>query len=188
MREVILIGAGGHARGIVEILEASGWRVSAYVDPLISSWLDRPRIEESEVPDGASVAIGIGGVTPEQLDRRLATGESRWVLVSVIHRSAIVSATAVVEPGAHVLAGAILEANVRVGRMAIVNSGATIIHDSSIGEGAHVAPGVTVLAGARIGRAAMIGAGAVVLPFTTVPDLSLAPALKIWRDPVSARV
>jgi hypothetical protein len=179
---VVLLGAGGHARGIVEMLAEQGVTISAYADLKPCDWIGKPRVAESDIGSDARVAFGIGGTTPEQLARRLAMARAGWTLVAAVHKRAIVSPSARVDAGAHVMAGAVVQANARVGRLSIINTSAVVDHDAEIGEGTHVAPGALVLGGARIGRAAMIGAGAVVLPQAIVPDGALLGALKIWRD------
>lgn len=184
---VVLLGAGGHARGIVEMLAEQGVVVAAYADLKPCDWIGKPRMAESEIGADARVAFGIGGTTPEQLARRLAMARAGWGLVAAVHPRAIVSPSARVDDGAHVMAGAVVQANARVGRLAIVNTGAVVDHDAEIGDGTHVAPGALVLGGAKVGRAAMIGAGAVVLPQAVVPDGALVGALQVWRDAASRR-
>ena len=177
LAEVILVGAGGHARGVVAVLQSTGHGVSAYVDPHPAPWLSATHYadEDALLAAGATgaFALGIGGVTPDALEMRLGLFErlrsAGLEPVSVIHPAATVSADARIEPGAMVLAGAVVQPDAVVGAAAIVNTGAILEHDTVIEEGSHLAPGAIVLGGCRIGRCAMIGAGAVVLPRSTVP-------------------
>ena len=172
---VVLLGAGGHARGIVEMLAEQGVTISAYADLKPCDWIGKPRVAGSDIGSGARVAFGIGGTTPGQPARPAPPARGRWRPGAAVHKRAIVSPSARVDAGAHVMAGAVVQANARVGRLSIINTSAVVDHDAEIGEGTHVG-------GARIGRAAMIGAGAVVLPQAIVPDGALLGALKIWRD------
>ena len=49
--DVVLIGAGGHARVLVDIFAARGDRIVGYVDPVYSTWLDAPRFATAdEIP------------------------------------------------------------------------------------------------------------------------------------------
>jgi sugar O-acyltransferase (sialic acid O-acetyltransferase NeuD family) len=180
----VLIGAGGHARAIVEGIDRSGGTVVAYVDPRESRWLSVRRISEqalsAEIAAGAGIVIGIGGVTPESLEKRLSLLEgyrtSGMPAPAVVHPRAHVSSSAILEQGTIVLAGAVIQPGVMIHRGGIVNTGAIVEHDSEIGAGSHIAPGAIVLGGCRIGRCCMIGAGAVILPGTTVADRSLVAA------------
>lgn len=182
---VLLVGAGGHAKAVHEAVVAAGDTVSAYADPRPAGWLaahhypDDPAADR-EAPDTA-VVIGIGGVTPRDLRARLRVLdrylEKGRPAPTVKDRTASVSPTAALGSGAIVLAGAVVQPATDIGRGVIVNTLAMIIHDSVVGAGSHVAPGAVVLADCTIGECVMIGSGAVVLPGSTVPDDTLIPAL-----------
>jgi len=181
---LILIGAGGHAKTLVEALAAAGVEITAYVDRAACAWLPGLRRYESDDAakdhDGEGFVLGMGAVNPDGLARRLDLfrryAARGWSSPSVVHPSAIVSENAVLSEGSQALAGAILQPGASVGAAAIVNTGAIVEHDSVVGEGAHVAPGAIVLGGCRVGACSMIGAGAVILQGAAVPDRTLVPA------------
>ena len=182
--DVLLIGAGGHGRVVADALRAAGHRISAYADPRPSAWLDAVQLNDDQAlatAAGHPVAVGLGGVRPEDLESRLAIVHrlvaARAGLAPVIHPAATVSADAVLGAGTVVMAGAVIQSGARLGMAVIVNTGAVVEHDAEIADGAHVAPRATVLGGAQVGACAMIGAGAVVLPGARVPAASLVPAL-----------
>lgn len=183
---VVLVGAGGHAKAICEAISAAGGSVSAYVAPEPASWLTARHIAEDAAanPDDGEAVLGIGGVEPEALARRLALLdqylERGFAASPVRHQAAQVSPSAVLEPGVVVLAGAVVQPGARIGRGAIINSNALVEHDSSIGAGSHVAPGAIVLGDCRVGDCCMIGAGAVVLQGARVPDRTLVRATRLF--------
>jgi UDP-perosamine 4-acetyltransferase len=185
--KVVIVGAGGHAKALVEGLTARGARIVAYVDPQPASWLDaRHCTSDDEFDDReAVVVIGIGGTKPEELARRCGIAktwrERGFGLPAVVHPTAIVSTMVRLEAAAQIMAGAIIQPGAVVGGMAIINTGAIIEHDAHIGEGTHVAPGAVVLGAAKVGKSAMIGANAVVLPGADVPDGALVRAASIWQ-------
>ena len=187
MNRLFLIGAGGHARMIVDVLTANGKRVDVVVDPVRPKWLDAEHVSDhSSIAAGSSIVIGLGGVTPDRLRKRLG------VLVDalaqgctappVIHPSAIVSPTARIGKGVQIAAGAIIQAHSTLGDGVIVNSGAIVEHDAVVGAGSHIAPGAIVLGAAVIGAGCMIGAGAVVLPEIKIDDGTLVSALTRRSD------
>jgi sugar O-acyltransferase (sialic acid O-acetyltransferase NeuD family) len=184
MTKYILIGAGGHAKAVVEAIRGAGGAIVAYVDPREAAWLNAARISDdglaAEVAAGSTVVMGIGGVETDSLAKRLAllqTYRSAGIpFRAVIHPAAYVSPTAVLGEGAIVLAGAVVQPGVSIGPGAIINTLAVVEHDSEIGEGSHVAPGAIVLGGCRIGECCMVGAGAVILPGAMIADHSLVPA------------
>lgn len=180
---MLLIGAGGHARVLVEVLAGQGTPVTAYSDTRTASWLSCPHFvsdADALYEVAGQAVLGMGGVDPDSLLKRLgvlATFEKAgWNFKPVCHPSAICSPSSTIEQGAHVLAGSIVQPGASIGRGAIINTGAIIEHESSIGAGAHVAPGAIVLGAATVGECAMIGAGAVVLPGSVVENGLLVPA------------
>lgn len=181
---VLLIGAGGHARLVAEILAASGDPVTAYVDPRPCDWL----AAEHFTSDAAAMrkrpgmaVMGLGAKDVRALQRRMdimkAYQEAGWTVRNVIHPSAVCSPSATIESGVLVMAAAVIQPGATLGAGAIVETSAIVEHDAVIGAGAHVAAGATVLGGAHVGGTAAVGAGAVVLPGAAVPENALVPAL-----------
>ncbi len=168
----------------MEAIRGTGGAIVAYVDPREASWLSAKRIGEqgltAAMEAGAKLVMGIGGVEPGGLAKRLDLVDSYrskgMSFATTIHPAAHVSPTAMLEEGAIVLAGAVVQPEAAIGRGAIINTRAIVEHDSTIGAGSHVAPGAIVLGGCRVGSCCMIGAGAVILPGTTIADNSLVPA------------
>jgi len=183
-----LIGAGGHAKALVEAIEATGGRVAVYVDARRSTWLDRPCIaRDADLADlSLQIAIGFGAIDPAGLISRLAKLDALldrgFLAPPLCHPAAHVSAGATLAPGVVVLAGAVVQPGARIGKGVIVNSGAIVEHDAAVGNGSHVAPGAIVLGDASVGRAVMVGAGAVVIQGSRVPDRGLVRATSLWLD------
>jgi sugar O-acyltransferase (sialic acid O-acetyltransferase NeuD family) len=176
MKKFVLLGAGGHAKALVEAIRGTGGSISAYVDPKPSGWLDAPqKIDEEDVSlsDG-SIVVGLGGLSPKKLwarldmlDKFMARGFSAE---PIVHPSAFVSSSAILEPGTVILGKAIIQPDAKIGRGAIINTHATIEHDSNIGAGSHIAPGAIILGDTHIGDCTFVGAGAVILQGRSVPD------------------
>jgi sugar O-acyltransferase (sialic acid O-acetyltransferase NeuD family) len=182
MTSIILIGAGGHARMIVDILKASGKSVDVVFDPLKPLWLNvEHRTDETTIDRDSSIVMGLGGTTPTRLKDRLTT--LRGLIARgceaplVSHPSAIVSPSTKIGQGVQIAPGAIINAGATLEDGVIINTNAVVEHGAFIGAGSHLAPGAIVLAEAKIGSACMIGASAVILPRTHVEDGTLVPAL-----------
>lgn len=184
--EILIVGAGGHAKVIAELL---GDKVTAYSDKVEVSWLKAEYLGNDDVAlktlIPSSFVMGLGGSSWEKLDRRMAIFE-RYVqsgrkAPTICHPTAVVSQSSKIEPGAIILAGAIIQPNAFVGRGSIVNTGAIIEHDAYIGEGSHIAPRSVILGGASVGKNSMIGAGSVVLPLSKVENLKTVPANSLFH-------
>ncbi len=173
-RPVIVIGAGGHARVMVEALKRCSMTVIGATDIAPekkgTSIADVPVIgDDSAVagygPGDVVLANGVGSTGLPNERRRIFEGFKKkgYSFASVVHPSAVVSSDVSILEGAEVMAGAVIQPGCSIGRNAIINTSASIDHDSVIGDHVHVAPGATLSGGVRVGDATHIGAGAVVI-------------------------
>lgn len=167
---VAVIGAGGHAKVVLDCLAAAGIPVAGVVDERRND--GRTVCGFSVVGDIAQldadafvIAIGDNDKRRSAYVRHLQQG---YDACTCIHPSAIVSPSATVGPGAVVLAGVIVNPESHVSEDAIVNTGARIDHECLIGAHAHVAPAVALAGGVSIGEGAFLGIGTVVLPKVSV--------------------
>lgn len=173
-RPVVVIGAGGHAKVVVDALLAGGREVVACTDadPLRhgQSVLGVPVIGDDDAlrryaTDAVDVVVGLGGTGGEPLRRRVheRLRAQGWNLATVVHPTSIVARGATVDAGAQVLARAIVQADAHVGEGAIVNTGAIVEHDVDLGAFCHVAPGGLLCGNVQAAVGVHIGAGATVL-------------------------
>ena len=188
-KPLILIGAGSHAKVVVDILQVQGLQFDAYVDDESKPWLDEfdvRRMSEEELDatiNGAQLVIGFVGLSCASLQHRLDIIERYQgrgaQFPAIVHPSAIVSPNATLGQGVQVLPGAIINSHAVIDRGVVINSGATIEHDAQVGEGCHVAPRAVLLGGAKVGSCAYIGSGAVVVQNASVEGASFIKALSI---------
>jgi acetyltransferase EpsM len=180
---LLVLGGGEHARVVIEAARTQGdrWAVQGYVapeadagTPTAATAIDLPwlgddaalarRLDDLAPDDRPWLVLGFGGgETPGGLAARAAAAErfgptARWA--TVVHATAGISPSATLEPGAVILAHAVVNTGARVGRHAIVNSAAVVEHDVVVGHGSHVAPGAVIGGATRIGEDAFIGLGA----------------------------
>lgn len=198
MKDVIVIGSGGHAKVAVDILEMQG-------KYLVAGLLDDFR-RKGECRFGHEVVGNIGRA--EDICKRLGIRRvfigigDNWerytvykdvrskcmelLFVKAIHPSSIIARDAEIGEGTVVVAGAIINRSCKIGSFCIVNTGATIDHDCYLGDFSSVAPrvclggnvslgeysavsiGATVTNRVHIGHNTIVGAGATVLK--NVPD------------------
>lgn len=186
-REVIVLGAGGHAKVVVSTLRAAGHSVLALYDrdPAKAGThvLGAPVLLQDDLPASGAAVIGIGGNSTR---RALAVQFPGLEWLTVVHPAAWVDPSSTLGPGTVVFAGAIVQPSSTLGAHVIVNTAATVDHDCLVGDFVHLAPGthlagdvhvgegsflgigVTTIPGTRIGRWAMVGAGGVVV--RNLPD------------------
>jgi sugar O-acyltransferase (sialic acid O-acetyltransferase NeuD family) len=159
---VVILGAGGHGMAVCEAARDAGFEVAGFLDrraPL-PAVLGLPVLGTEAAHDGSPLLLGLG-TNAVRLAAALRLGGPLPVL---FHPSAVRARSAELAEGAVVMPRAVLGAQARIGRLALVNTGAIVEHDAELAEGAHAGPGAVLCGGVRIGARALVGAGAVVAP------------------------
>ena len=155
-----LYGASGHAKVIIDILEASRIQVDGLID-------DNPNINQlrgypvEHVYNGESpfiISIGANSIR-KQVAEKLQTTFGK-----ACHPSAILSPTTEIGDGTVVMQGSIIQVDVKIGKHCIVNTGASIDHECIIGDYVHVSPHTTLCGNVHIGEGSWIGAGTTIIP------------------------
>ena len=161
-KKIVLYGAGGHAKVILNILEAQGKTVGAVVDdnPNLTEFMGKEVIHGVNDASPIIVGIGINGIRRKVVEK-LAPAT---VFETAIHPSAIVSPHATIAEGTVVMQGAIVQSCVQVGKHSIINTGASVDHDCVLVDFVHVSPHATLCGNVSVGEGTWIGAGAVVIP------------------------
>lgn len=175
---VVMLGAGGHGRALLELLaDLPGFSVVGVVDavPPPGPVLGAPVLgDEAALPGLLAAGVRRAVVAIGDPSARLAAAARLeglgFALPVLVHPSAIIARSARLGPGAVVLPRAVVGALVLVGRLAIVNTGAILEHDVVLGEAAHAGPGAVLAGGARLGARALLGAGAACRPGVVVGD------------------
>ena len=187
-KSLILIGAGGHAKVVMDAVLAQGGKISGYVDPKPAAWLDAqgiPHITEAEFGLSPQLIMGFVGLDCEALKKRyhmMQHYQQQGVnFPSIIHPSAIISPNAHISEGVQVLLGAVINAYARVEPGVVINSVSVVEHDAVIGAGAHIAPASVVLGGANIGECAYVGSQAVIVQNSELLPYSFVKALTVHK-------
>lgn len=174
MIPLIVFGAGGHARVVIDACRSQGMYapVACLGESKHGSVLGVPVRSEHDAAqmlrDGtrhAIVAIGHNGTRERVARQAVALG---FELATVVSAQAYVSPDASIGAGSVVMAGAVVQPGARVGGLAIINTGATIDHDCTLDEAVHVAPGATLCGTVAVGSRVWIGAGATVIENTAI--------------------
>ena len=163
---VYLYGAGGHAKVVIDVLEALKIKIGAIVDDYqqLPEILGYPVYRNSflETLDaGSEIIITIGfNETRKEIAEKLKINFLR----PIVHPSAIVSKYAFIDIGTVIIHGAIIQAEARIGKHCIVNTGASVGHECNVSNYVHIASNATLCGNVSIGQCTWIGAGSVVIP------------------------
>lgn len=164
----IIVGAGGHGRVLADALRLEGRAVAGFVDPDSAQTSAGPPIlgDDDALKDWPDCGLvnGIGGPLGADLRRRVQSrleGEGRR-FSGVRHPSAIVAASARLDPTVQLLARSVVQPGATLAAGVIVNTGAIVEHDCVVGAFTHCAPGSILCGGVTVGAGCHIGAGAVI--------------------------
>jgi UDP-perosamine 4-acetyltransferase len=185
--QVIGIGAGGHAKVVLDILRLMNeYRVVGLLDPncVGESVGGVPVLGGDELlprlhAEGVAVAfIGVGGVGDNTLRIKLfeKVQAAGFTFINAIHPAAVLAPSVQLGEGISIMAGAIVNPDTRIGDNVIINTGAIVEHDCEIAAHAHISPGAVLCGGVRVGMGAHIGAGATVRQYVTVGERAVVGA------------
>lgn len=160
---IIVYGASGHGKVIVDLLKKSKIQVKAIIDdtPKFNELLGQPiqKAGEFEWISNEKVILAIGN---NRVRKKLA-GILNVSFVTIVHPTAIISDFTNIAEGTVVMAGAILNSDVKIGKHCIINTGAIIEHDCIIEDFVHVSPNASLAGGVKIGEGTQVGIGAVII-------------------------
>jgi acetyltransferase EpsM len=186
-KRVLVWGAGGHGKVIVDALLAGGeWKVAGILDEDEKKCgtevlgvkvfsLEGGVAEAARRLDCAMVAIAIGD-NYARFEKLQQVRRAGLMPVNVVHPSAHVSRFVKMGEGVTVLAGATINPGTTIEDNVCVNTSAAVDHDNYLERSCHIFPNATLTGGVRIAEFAYVGSGAVVAPNLTVEKYSYVGA------------
>jgi sugar O-acyltransferase (sialic acid O-acetyltransferase NeuD family) len=179
MREILLVGGGGHCRSCIDVLEATGvFRIAGVVQPTNEpgeTIFDYPVVGGDEdlpqlLQKTPRALVTVGQIRSAEARKRLfgLLKEQGADFPIVISPFARVSPRASLSPGTIVMHGAIVNAGAEFGSNGIVNSQALIEHGARMGDHCHVATGAIVNGDCVVEEECFIGSGAVLREGITI--------------------
>ena len=177
--EFIIIGAGGHGRELLEIVERSGWgsQCLGFADDAPSP-VNQSKLEHLGYPLLGSVEwaaqsdlqclLGIGdSATRRRLISQLGGADRA---LTVIDPSAWISPSAQLGAGVVCCQNVVVTTSATIGENSLLNVGVTVQHDTVIGADCTLSPGVFVNGDVQIGSGVFVGTGAIIARGVSVAD------------------
>ncbi len=181
-KKVVIIGAGGHAKVIADIIIKSGDEVLAILDDnekIIGSQI----INELNIKVSGKVADCINYKNAEFV---IAIGSNKirkdisqkydLKYYTAIHPSATIGLDAKIGEGTVVMPGAIINSGAVIGKHCIINTSSVIEHDCKLEDFVHISPNSTLAGKVTIGECTQIGVGACVKNNIVIGENSLIGA------------
>ena len=173
LREILVIGAGGHATSCIDLIEKEGsYKIKALVGlpneiglQILGyevKYSDKDLIDLSSKFELACNAIGqIKNPSPRrEMSKKLE--KFGFQLPQIISPTAYVSKHSSLGEGSMVFHNVTMNAGVSIGNHTILNSHSLLEHGVKIGDFTHVSTGVIVNGATSIGNSTFIGSGSVV--------------------------
>lgn len=187
MKKILLIGAGGHCKACIDVIEQiGGWQIAGIVDrkdsnvtdvlgyPVIGC--DEDLMELKKKYDYAFVAVGqlhSAELKINLFNQLKGLGFKQPGLVSPL---AYVSKHAKVGEGTIVMHYAMINAAANVGDNCIINSKALVEHDAIVKDNCHISTGAIINGGGIVGEQTFIGSHATTKQTIVIPEKSFIKA------------
>ncbi len=166
---MIIFGASGHAKVIIDIVKSIGKKSIDFVLDddrsinKIQGFEVKHDFDESMVSQDLVIAVG-NNMTRKKIACKISNPFSE----ALKHKSAVVSENVLINEGSVVMPNAAINSSVVIGKHCIINSGAIIEHDTQIEDFVHISPGSTITGNVKIGEGTQVGAGATIIPGVSV--------------------
>ncbi|OOE33434.1 shikimate dehydrogenase [Salinivibrio kushneri] len=186
-KPLIMIGGGGHASVLADILMGQGREIIAVISP--DSISERPifdgiahfqsddAIEKFSSSD-VKLVNGVGFLPRSPLRKKLYQRYTAqgYEFETIIASDASISSYASIASGAQVLTRGIVQTGATIGENTIINTGALVEHDCYIAAHNHIAPKAVLCGQVTTGEGVFIGANATILQNISIKNDAVVAA------------
>lgn len=191
MEEIVIIGAGGHSKVIIDIIEKRkillnqkikilGILDDNYKEKKFLGYDYLGKIEDYKKLKNYKTQKFILAIGSNEIRFKLVN-QLDLNYITLIHPSVILGSEINIGAGTVIMAGAIINSFTSIGNHTIINTGAIVEHDCKIKDYVHISPravlaggvsieektwigaGSTIIQGIKIGKEVLVGAGSVVV-------------------------
>jgi sugar O-acyltransferase (sialic acid O-acetyltransferase NeuD family) len=187
MKDIILIGGGGHCKSVIDVIEQEGrFKIVGIIDKpellktdvlgykVIGNDLDLSDLSKKY----KYALVTVGQIKSPLLRIKLfdLAVRAEFVLPTIISARAYVSKHASIGQGTIVMHDVLINANSKIGSNCIVNSKALIEHDVVIEDHCHVSTGSIINGGVTVKANCFIGSGSITRESITIKSNSFIKA------------
>ena len=178
--QIIILGAGGHGKTILSVIQASGYSAFGILDDNPDTW-GKQRLGITvlgpidKVKDYPKCRVIIGfGDNSQRREIALKYPNLNWITIR--STSAYINPSAKIGVGSVIFANAVISADVVIGNHSIVSANTTVGHDTIVEDFVHIAPGAQIAGGTYIENGAMLSMGSIVCPEVRIGEDSILGA------------
>lgn len=169
MKKIVLIGAGGHCKVIIDLIESlKEYEIFGVTDKKKQGTVLNYKIvgDDSKLKkiyeSGIHYAFICVGAISDLSIRNSIYSKLKSIgfkLPVLIHKDSIISPYAHAEDGTCIMARTVINAGAYIAENCIINTGSVVEHDCIVGDNTHISPNVSIGGGTRIGCNTHIGIG-----------------------------
>jgi len=194
MRNLAILGAGGHGKVAADIAEQSGWNVCFFDDahPQVNScgaWSvlgnEKYLIDHCNAYSAVFIAIGNNDIREKKQNKLKSAG---FNIATLISPTATISKHAKLGEGVLIVGNACINIGAYIDNGVIINTGANIDHDCIIEEFSHVSPGVNLAGEVIIGARTWVGIGSSVIHKTRIGHDAIIGAGSVVVNDLPVRI
>lgn len=168
-KKVVIIGAGGHAKVIADIIKKSGDEIIGFLDDnkkkgtniikeykVLGDFNNRFPLAIANSDYEFIIAIG------DNKKREEISHSPNLKFYTAIHPSAQMGLDVEIQEGTVIMANACINSSAKIGKHCIINTGAIIEHDNIIEDFVHISPNVALGGTVKIGKSTHVGIGSTI--------------------------
>lgn len=189
-KDIIIVGCGGHARSVIEVIESTKmWNIIGLIgleNELNQKILgyevigtDKDLNKFRKICSNCIIAIGQIKDSKKRFDVSENLKNLSFDIPIICASSSVISNYASIKPGTLIGHGVIVNANAKIGENCIINTNSVVEHDAEIGDFCHISTGALINGGVRIGEHSFIGSGAIIRENIELPTKTILGAGKI---------
>ncbi|WP_461206462.1 acetyltransferase [Clostridium sp. DL1XJH146] len=173
MDKIVLIGAGGHCKVIIDIIENSyNYEIVGVLDKTKKGYInDTPIIGNDDellqlFNNGVKNAFVCLGALDNLIIRQKIYNKLKKIgfeIPTLIHKNSIVSKFATIGDGTAVMPCSVINSGAIIKENCIINTSAVIEHDCVIGANCMISPRAALAGGVTVGDNSLIGIGSSII-------------------------
>ena len=165
-KDVIIIGAGGHAKVIADIIYKSGDNLIGFLDDNLANkgkeiYLGKKVLGTTKDIKNYNKNYFIIGIGNNSIRKKI-NNENNLKLYTAIHPSAIIAQDVKIGTGSVIMAGVVINPGTVIGKNCIINTCSSLDHDNLLEDYVHISPGAHLAGTVTIKEGTWICTGAIV--------------------------
>lgn len=172
MKKIILIGAGGHAKSTIEIInKLNKFIIIGLIDKKkIGSFYDfrilgdDKYLEKINKKKDLYFLVTVGQIKDNTVRSDIFSNlkKKKFKIATIIAKDAIVSNKSQINEGTVIFNNVVINGSSSIGSNTIINTSAIIEHDVKIGNNTHISTGVIINGDVTVGSNTFIGSGTII--------------------------